>query len=725
TSNAFTLGVLTQSVTITNAGNFNITATGPGAVPKPTGTSNSFDVNAPCTSPSVTLNPANQTAAYGDASATFSATASGSPVPTVQWQVSTNSGGTFSNIGGATSTTLTINNPTVTMSGNQYRAVFTNSCTPATATSSAATLTVTKAHLTVTADDQSKTFDGNPFTAFTATITGFISPDTIAVVSGSPGFTGSAVGAVNYGTYTITPNVGTLSAANYDFTPFVNGTLTIGKATPNVTVTGGTFPYDGNQHAATATAVGTDGHTAVSGSFAFTYTPPGDSTAPKNASATPYAVTADFTSSDPNYGDASGSGSITINKRPVTVTPDSGQFKIYGNPDPVLIYKVTSGSVVGGDSFSGALSHDPGSNVGLYDITQGTLSLGSNYDLTVITGVKFEIKKRPVTVTPDSGQFKIYGNSDPALTYSITSGSVVLGDSFSGALSRDSGENVALYSITQGTLSLGSNYDLTVTAGVKFEIKKRPVTVTPDAAQFKIYGDSDPALTYSITNGSLVTGDSFSGALSRDPGSNVGLYNVTQGTLSLSSNYDLTLITGVKFEIKKAHLMVTADYKTKTYDAAPFTAFTATITGFVNGENSSVVSGSPAFTGSAVGAINAGTYVITPTLSTLSATNYDFTTFVNGTLKIKKADAVVTVNGYTGFYDGSAHGASGSATGVDAGGAALGSTLNLGAAFTNYPGGTAFWTFIGGTNYNDQNGSVSIVINKVHLTETADNKSKT
>ena len=810
TSNAFTLGVLTQSVTITNAGNFNITATGPGAVPKPTGTSNSFDVNAPCTSPSVTLNPANQTAAYGDASATFSATASGSPVPTVQWQVSTNSGGTFSNIGGATSTTLTINNPTVTMSGNQYRAVFTNSCTPATATSSAATLTVTKAHLTVTADDQfktfdgnpftgftakitgfvgtdtlavvsgspdftgsavsavnygtytitptlgtlsaanydftpfvngtltigkahlkvtadnkSKTFDGNPFTAFTATITGFISPDTIAVVSGSPGFTGSAVGAVNYGTYTITPNVGTLSAANYDFTPFVNGTLTIGKATPNVTVTGGTFPYDGNQHAATATAVGTDGHTAVSGSFAFTYTPPGDSTAPKNASATPYAVTADFTSSDPNYGDASGSGSITINKRPVTVTPDSGQFKIYGNPDPVLTYKVTSGSVVGGDSFSGALSHDPGSNVGLYDITQGTLSLGSNYDLTVITGVKFEIKKRPVTVTPDSGQFKIYGNSDPALTYSITSGSVVLGDSFSGALSRDSGENVGLYNITQGTLSLGSNYDLTVTSGIKFEIKKRPVTVTPDSGQFKTYGASDPALTYSITSGSLVTGDSFSGTLTRDPGETVGLYNVTQGTLSLSSNYDLTFITGVKFEIKKAHLTVTADYKTKTYDAAPFTAFTATITGFVNGENSSVVSGSPAFTGSAVGAINAGTYVITPTLSTLSATNYDFTTFVNGTLKIKKADAVVTVSGYTAPYDGFAHGASGSVTGVDAGGAAIGTTLNPGASFTNYPGGVAYWTFSGGTNYNDQNGSVSIVINKVHLTETADNKSKT
>src|SRR5207247_3129868 len=168
------------------------------------------------------------------------------------------------------------------------------------------------------------------------------------------------------------------------------------------------------------------------------------------------------------------------------------------------------------------------------------------------------------------------------------------------------------------------------------------------------------------------------------------------------------------------------DYKSKTYDAAAFTAFTVTLSGFVNGENSSVVSGAAGFTGSAVGAVNAGTYTITPTAGNLSATNYDFppANFVSGTLKIKKAVAVVTVSGYTGSYDGFAHGASGSATGVDAGGAATGATLNLGLSFTNAPGGTAYWAFSGGTNYTDQNGSVAIVINKVHLRVTADDKSR-
>ena len=57
------------------------------------------------------------------------------------------------------------------------------------------------------------------------------------------------------------------------------------------------------------------------------------------------------------------------------------------------------------------------------------------------------------------------------------------------------------------------------------------------------------------------------------------------------------------------------------------------------------------------------------------------------------------VNGYTGVYDGAAHGATGTATGV------LNEPLaglDLGASFTNVPGGTATWTFTDGTgNYND------------------------
>jgi CSLREA domain-containing protein len=87
---------------------------------------------------SVTSNPSDQTVCDG-ATATFTASASGFPAPTVQWQVSTNGGGTFTNISGATSTTLSFT-ASAAQNGNQYRAVFTNSS--GTQTTTAATLTV-------------------------------------------------------------------------------------------------------------------------------------------------------------------------------------------------------------------------------------------------------------------------------------------------------------------------------------------------------------------------------------------------------------------------------------------------------------------------------------------------------------------------------------------------------------------------------------------------------
>jgi hypothetical protein len=87
--------------------------------------------------PAVTLSPVSQVGTGG--SVMFIAAASGTPTPTVQWQVSTDGGATFTNIPGATTATLTIT-PTPSQSGSQYRAVFTNPC--GTATTTTATLTV-------------------------------------------------------------------------------------------------------------------------------------------------------------------------------------------------------------------------------------------------------------------------------------------------------------------------------------------------------------------------------------------------------------------------------------------------------------------------------------------------------------------------------------------------------------------------------------------------------
>src|SRR5204863_502806 len=103
---------------------------------------------------------------------------------------------------------------------------------------------------------------------------------------------------------------------------------------------------------------------------------------------------------------------------------------------------------------------------------------------------------KPVTVTPNSGQSKVFGASDPPLTYTLSESIPV-----TGALGRAVGENVGRYAITLGTLaSTGSNYNLVLAAApVNFTITAKPVTVTPNSGQSKIYGDPDPNLTYSLT----------------------------------------------------------------------------------------------------------------------------------------------------------------------------------------------------------------------------------
>ena len=73
------------------------------------------------------------------ATASFTVVATADPAPTIQWQVSTNSGSSWSNIPNATSATYSLST-VVSNGGYQYRAVVTNPV--GMITSSVATLTV-------------------------------------------------------------------------------------------------------------------------------------------------------------------------------------------------------------------------------------------------------------------------------------------------------------------------------------------------------------------------------------------------------------------------------------------------------------------------------------------------------------------------------------------------------------------------------------------------------
>jgi hypothetical protein len=96
-------------------------------------------------------------------------------------------------------------------------------------------LTVNKAALTVTADSKSITYGEEPH--YTATITGFVGSETAATaVTGAADFSVNPANPSAAGSYTITPALGTLASSNYSFS-FVPATLTIGKATPALTLT--------------------------------------------------------------------------------------------------------------------------------------------------------------------------------------------------------------------------------------------------------------------------------------------------------------------------------------------------------------------------------------------------------------------------------------------------------------------------------------------------------
>ncbi len=91
--------------------------------------------------PLVTLEPEDQEVCEND-DAYFTATASGIPAPEVQWQVDRNDGGGFQDLGGATSTNLTLSSVQIPDDGILLRAVFKNTCGSVTSPSVSLTVQV-------------------------------------------------------------------------------------------------------------------------------------------------------------------------------------------------------------------------------------------------------------------------------------------------------------------------------------------------------------------------------------------------------------------------------------------------------------------------------------------------------------------------------------------------------------------------------------------------------
>jgi hypothetical protein len=177
-----------------------------------------------------------------------------------------------------------------------------------------------------------------------------------------------------------------------------------------------------------------------------------------------------------------------------------------------------------------------------------------------------------------------------------------------------------------------SNYTLTQPTGLKANITAKPITVTANAGQTKVYGSPDPTpFTYTF-GPALIGSDVITGMMGRVAGENAGTYEFTIGTLTAGLNYRLSVAATPTFSITTKALTITADHKNKCYDGAIYNGgYTVSYIGFVNGEGPGVLGGSLVFGGTAITATDAGSYSIIP--AGLTSGNYSIT-FQDGSLTI-------------------------------------------------------------------------------------------
>ncbi len=340
-------------------------------------------------------------------------------------------------------------------------------------------------------------------------------------------------------------------------------------------------------------------------------------------------------------------------------------------------------------------SNAPQTHAGSYSVT-ATVS-DSNYSGTA-TGT-FVINKANVTVNVTPYNVTYDGNAHTA-TGTVTG---VGGVSLAGlSLSATTHTNAGNYNDAWTFTDVTGNYN-NASGSVNDIINKANATVNVTPYNVTYDGNAHTA-TGAVTG---VSGVSLTGlSLTATTHTSAGTYNDAWTFTDATGNYN-NASGSVSDIINKAHATVNVTPYNVTYDGNAHTA-TGTVTG---------VSG-VSLTGLSLTATthtSAGTYNDGWTFTDATGNYNNASGTVNDV--INKANATVNVTPYSVTYDGNAHTATGTVTGV--GGVSL-TGLSL-SATTHTSAGTYndAWTFTDATgNYNNASGTVSDVINKANATVT-------
>jgi hypothetical protein len=243
-----------------------------------------------------------------------------------------------------------------------------------------------------------------------------------------------------------------------------------------------------------------------------------------------------------NYAITSNTANFTINKKLASATPNVAG-KTYGDADPVLtgtlsgflaadrvtaFYSRTAGETVAGSPYTISATLSPVGVLGNYAITSNTAS--------------FTVTPRPASVTANAAS-KIYGNSDPALTGTLSG--FLAADGVTATYSRTAGETVGgspyTISATLSPAGVLGNYAITSNTA-SFTITPRPASATPTVAS-KILGALDPALTGTLSG--FLAADGVTATYSRTAGETVGSYTIsaTLSPAAVLGNYNVTYNT--------------------------------------------------------------------------------------------------------------------------------------------------------------------------------------
>ncbi|NBS14919.1 MAG: hypothetical protein EBT57_08980, partial [Verrucomicrobia bacterium] len=297
--------------------------------------------------------------------------------------------------------------------------------------------------------------------------------------------------------------------------------------------------FDGNRKECEVARIGTVDYTfSYRGANLTPYGP--STTAPVNAG--DYLFTA--TSLDLAYT-APAPLAFTIAPAPITLIPPtsliySGTGKAFGasavgSPEIAFSYQGTNGTSYGPSATAPV-------NAGNYLVSATALTGGANF-ATAVTN--FTIS--PAPIPSDSITLTAPSNLVYSATPKVCTATAVGITNFTYTYQ---GTNGTTYGPTTNAPSQVGNYTVLVTTpssdpnftgskSLSFSITARPLTVTVNAVS-KIYGASDPALTYTVTG--LQGSDVMTGALRRASGENAGTYAIQQGTLAASANYSLTYV---------------------------------------------------------------------------------------------------------------------------------------------------------------------------------------